>query len=156
MRPYAAWALAGCGSVVLGGSAAAQQPVTLPAVAQPLQMPGTPVGKPLVQPVGTPIPKAAPQAGNPIGSAPNGIPNPLNPLGPPPAGKPIDLSNVVAPYPGMPKPTPSFWEQLEQRWMTLFESDQPAQKPTQWTPGIGRRNRERREKAEQEMMRRRS
>jgi hypothetical protein len=118
-------------------------------------MPGTPVGKPLLQPAGVPLPKAVPQAGAPVGSGPGGIPDPLNPGGPKPPGQPIDLSNVVAPYPGMPKPPPSFWEKLEQRWMALFQSEQPAQKPTQWTPGIGRRNRER-DKARDMMMWRRS
>lgn len=155
MRPFTAWALAGCGGAILAGPVTAQQPVTIPTTPQPFQMPGTPVGKPLLQPVGAQLPRAAAPAGTPVGTGPGGLPDPLNPGGPQPPGQPIDLKNVVAPYPGMPKPPPSFWEKLEQRWMALFVTEQPAQKPTQWTPGIGRRNRER-EKARQEMMRRRS
>jgi hypothetical protein len=155
MRPFAAWALAGCGGVILAGPTPAQQPVTLPTTPQPFQMPGTAVGKPLLQPVGTQLPKAAPPAGTPVGTSPGGIPGALNPGGPQPPGQPIDLKNVIAPYPGMPKPPPSFWEKLEERWMALFQSEQPAQKPTPWTPGIGRRNRDR-EKTRQEMMWRRS
>ena len=87
--------------------------------------------------------------GTPVGTGPGGIPSPLDPRAPAPPGQVIDLKNVVAPYPGMPKPPPSIWEQLEQRWFALFQSDQPAQKPTTWTPGIGRRNRER-DKARQQ------
>ena len=157
MRPFAAWALAGCGGAILAGPAFAQQPpITVPVAPQPFQMPGTPVGKALLHPVGTQFPRAAPPAGTPVGTSPGGVPNPLSPGGPQPPGQPVDLKNVVAPYPGMPKPPPSFWEKLEQRWMALFVTDQPAQRPAQWTPGIGRRNREREKARQEEMMRRRS
>jgi hypothetical protein len=155
MRPFAAWALAGGATTALAGPLAAQQPPQTVAVpASTFQMPGTPVGTPLLQPVGTPIPKAAPAAGTPVGTGPGGIPTPLDPRAPAPPGQVIDLTNVIAPYPGMPKPPPSFWEQLQQRWFALFQSDQPAQKPTQWTPGIGRRNREREKARQQEWWRR--
>ena len=137
MRPLAAWALAGGAAAALAGPLAAQQPDA--------QMPGTPVGTPLVQPVGAKLPQAV----SPVGTGPGGVPSPLDPRAPAPPGQVIDLKNVVAPYPGMPKPPPSIWEQLEQRWFALFQSDQPAQKPTTWTPGIGRRNRER-DKARQQ------
>ncbi len=144
MRPYTAWLLAGCGGAALAGPAAAQQPPqTVNVTATPFQMPGTPVGTPLVQPVGAAIPKAAPSVGSPVGTGPGGIPGALNPGGGAPPGRVIDTSNVVAPYPGMPSPPPSFWDKLQQRWFALLGSNQPAQKPTQWTPGIARRNRER-------------
>src|SRR4051812_16689749 len=114
MRPLAAWALAGCGGAILAGPAAAQQPPTT-------QMPGTPVGTPLVQPVGTQLPRAAPSVGAPVGTGPGGTPSPLDPRAPTPPGQAIDLKNVVGPYPGMPAPPPSFWEKLEQRWFALFQ-----------------------------------
>lgn len=123
------------------------------AVAQ--EMPGTPVGKPLVVPVGNKIPQAVPGVGEKVGSGPGGIPSSIDPLGPKPDGKPIEIKNVVAPYPGMPKPTPNFWEKLEARWYALFQSDRPSAKASTWTPGIGRRNRDRREEKEELAQRRR-
>ncbi len=113
------------------------------------QMPGTPVGRPLVQPVGTRLPQAVPSVGEKVGTGPSGIPSGLDPIGPKPDGKPFEIKNVVAPYPGMPKPPADFWQKLEARWFALFESDRPAVKPTNWTPGLARRNRERKEEKEQ-------
>jgi hypothetical protein len=126
----------------LAGGAAAQAPATT-------SMPGTPVGKPILQPVGTRLPQAVPNAGERVGTGPGGIPNPLDPLGPKPDGTPIKMDNVVAPYPGMAKPEPTFWEKLEKRWFALFQSDRPAVRANTWTPGIGRRNRERKEEREE-------
>ncbi len=131
------------GVAVLGLAAGAQA-----------QMPGTPVGTPLVQPVGSRLPQAVPSVGAKVGTGPGGIPGGLDPLGPKPDGKAIELTNVVAPYPGQPKPTPNFWEKLEARWFALFESDRPAVKPSNWTPGLGRRNRDRKEAREEEARRR--
>ena len=146
MRTHAAWWLVGTGVAAVTVPAAAQTPqVTV--TAQPLQMPGAVVGTPLLQPVGTQLPRAAPQAGTPVGMVPAGTTPGLNPgTNPPqqPPGVPIDLSNVIAPYPGMPNPKPSFWQELEKRWLSLFQSDAPAQRTT-YTPGIARRNQERRE-----------
>ena len=113
------------------------------------QMPGTPVGRPLVQPVGTRLPQAVPSVGEKVGTGPGGFPGPADPLGPKPDGKPIELKNVVAPYPGMPKPEANFWQKLEARWFALFESDRPAVRASTYTPGIGRRNRERKEEKEE-------
>jgi hypothetical protein len=104
-------------------------------------MPGRAVGTPLLMPVG----QSLPTPGQPVGTGPNGIPAALSPFGPSPNGQPFDLKNVIAPYPGMPKPPPSFWDRLEERWMKLFESDKPAVRPTPWVPGISRRDRERKE-----------
>ncbi len=83
--------------------------------------------------------------GSQVGTGPNGIPSALSPFGQTPTGAPFDLKNVIAPYPGMPKPPPSFWDRLEERWMKLFESDTPAVRPIQWVPGIARRNKERKD-----------
>jgi hypothetical protein len=140
MRRFAVWGLVGCG---MAGTAAAQQPLNVQP--NPTAMPGTPVGKPLVQPVGSTLPKAAPAVGAPVGTGPGGLPTTLDPRAPKPVGQQIDLKNVIAPYPGMPKPPPSFWEQITKQWFKLFESDTPAVRPNNWTPGIGRRNRERKE-----------
>jgi hypothetical protein len=144
MRMFAARVLACGGMAAAAGPLAAQQPPQTVSVPPPtFQMPGTPIGTPIVRPVGGEIPKAAPPAGAAVGTGAGGIPNPLDPRSPQPPGQLIDLKNVIAPYPGMPEPEPSFWQKLEQRWFALFQSDQPAQRPTTWTPGIGRRNRER-------------
>ena len=89
-----------------------------------------------------------------MGTGPGGIPSSVDPLGPKPDGKPIEIKNVVAPYPGMPKPESNFWEKVEARWFALFESDRPAVRPSNWTPGLSRRNRERKEEKE-ELARRR-
>jgi hypothetical protein len=124
-------------------SAQAPPPQIPGSVNNPFQMPGTPVGKPIVSPVGSQINKAAQQVGTAVGTGPGGVPAPLDPRAPKPAGQEVDLKNVIAPYPGMPKPEMNFWQKLEDRWFKLFESDQPAVRPPQWTPGIARRNRER-------------
>jgi hypothetical protein len=140
MKRFALGLLAGCG---LTSVAAAQAPPTVNVAPANFSMPGTPVGKPIVNLVGNRLPPAVPAAGARVGNGPGGIPSALNPGGPTPPGQVIDLNNVVAPYPGQPKADPSFWDKLQQRWFSLFKSDQPAQRPPNWTPGIGRRNRER-------------
>ena len=138
-------------------AASAAVPLLAPAQAA---MPGQQVGsssmaKPIVQPVGTRLPAAAPQAGTPITGLATQTPGTVGPgnksMNQQPPGTPLDLKNVVAPYPNMPKES-SFWDKLEQRWFQLFESDAPAVRPN-YTPGIARRNRDRRDKAEE--MRRR-
>ena len=119
----------------------------------PALMPGVTVGTmPAgagVKPVGIPIPKAAPRAGTPV--AGGTLPGTVPPIGPgangqpvPPNGKLIDLSNVVAPYPNMPKEL-TFWEKLEARYFYWLNPPEPVMAPPNWTPGLGRRNRERRE-----------
>lgn len=137
-----------------GTVAGAVATLGLAAGAQAQTMPGTPVGRPLVQPVGSRLPQAVPSVGEKVGTGPGGIPGTLDPLGPKPDGKPIPLDNIVAPYPGMKKPEPTFWEKLEARWFALFQSDRPAVRPSNWTPGLSRRNRERKEAREEEARRR--
>lgn len=127
--------------LVLSAQASAQVAAPLP-----FTMPGKTVSsaKPIVQPVGTKQPAAAPQAGTPI----TGLAT-QQPLGQgaggyeKPQGKEIDMKNVIAPYPGMPVET-TFWQRLEERWFSLFESDMPAVRPN-YTPGIARRNKERKD-----------
>jgi hypothetical protein len=146
MKRFAVGLLAGCG---LSGAAAAQAPQvpqgpqTVNVAPAAFSMPGTPVGKPIVNLVGNRLPAAVPAAGTRVGTGPGGIPSQLNPGGPTPPGQVIDMKNVVAPYPGQPKAAPSFWDKLQERWFSLFKSDQPAQRPPNWTPGLARRNRER-------------
>ncbi len=131
------------------------QDVGFAQVSMPGQTVGTPAASPILKPVGTRLPAAAPQAGTPITGLATQQPGLVGPgapgAGQQPQGTPLDLKNVVAPYPNMPKES-SYWQKLEQRWFALFESDTPAVRPT-YTPGIPRRNRDRREAAEQ--MRRR-
>jgi hypothetical protein len=133
--------LAGVALLVGTGWANAQQN-------QPLGMPGTVVGTSLpaagVSPVGSRLPNAAPVAGSPVGRGPGGIPAQLDPRMPTPPGQPINMQKVVGPYPMMDnKGEPGFWDSLYNRWAMLFVSDEPAKRPTNFTPGISRRNRER-------------
>ena len=149
MRAHVGWWLVGSGVAAITVPVSAQAP-QVNVTPQPFQMPGTAVGTPLLQPVGSQLPRAGTQAGAPVGMVPGGQspglnPSTYQPLRPP--GVPIDLSNVIAPYPGMPEPKPSFWQELERRWLSLFASDAPAQRTT-YTPGIARRNQERREMRE--------
>ena len=138
MRSYTWAVLAGAG---LAGPAAAQIPSTYTVTPPGTAMPGTPVGAAMVAPAGTAIPKAVPAAGARVGTGPTGIPSLLDPRSP--QGQKVDLKNVIAPYPGMPNPAPSFWDQLSARWAALLGPTAPAAQPTNWTPGISRRNRER-------------
>ena len=112
-------------------------------------MPGTPVGTPSVQPIGSRLPS--------VGTQPPRVGQPLQ-SGKLPAspfvgdGWPkVDPNLVVAPYPTPPSTSNSFWDKLYQRWMHIFVDD-TRPNPT-YTPGISRRNRERREKREEEMRR---
>ena len=123
--------------------------------ASPAMMPGLTVGTmPAgsgVVPVGVRIPKAVPQAGTPV--AGGRLPGTIPPIGTGPAGqaqpkgKLIDMSNVIAPYPNMPKEL-TFWEKLEERYFYWLIPPEPVMAPPNWTPGLGRRNRERREARE--------
>lgn len=135
---FAAAVLAGAG---LAASAVAQQPSTYTVAPPGTAMPGTPVGTAMVAPAGTPIPKAVPAVGAKVGTGPTGIPSLLDPRAP--QGQQIDLKNVIAPYPGMPNPAPSFWDKLTDRWAALLGPATPPVQSTNWTPGIARRNRER-------------
>ena len=130
---------------------AASQGVGVAQTSMPGQTVGTPAARPILQPVGTRLPAAAPQAGTPITGLATQQPGVVGPgapgAGQQPQGTPLDLKNVVAPYPNMPKES-TYWQKLEQRWFALFESDMPAVRPS-YTPGIARRNKERREKAEE-------
>ena len=140
------WALA---AVALGQSVGFAQ------ASMPGQTVGTPAARPVLKPVGTRLPAAAPQAGTPITGLATQQPGVVGPgapgAGQQPQGTPLDLKNVVAPYPNMPKES-TYWEKFEQRWFALFQSDAPAVRPN-YTPGIARRNKDRRDKAEE--MRRR-
>jgi len=148
MRRFVVGGLLACG---VAGIASAQTPAPVNVMPTP-GMPGLPVGKAYTAPVGQQIPKAAPAVGSQVGTGATGIPGALDPRSPMPAGQVIDLKNVVAPYPGMPKPAGNFWDRLTDRWFNFLLPDPPpATKPPNWTPGIGRRNRER---AREEMMRR--
>ncbi len=130
--------------------AAAASAATVSTASAQFGTPGQPVStavaRPILQPVGTRLPAAAPQVGTRIEGL--ATPTPVTPgvpgMNPQPQGKPIDLTNVVAPYPGMTKQE-DFFDRLERRWFALFESDMPAERPN-YTPGIYRRNHDRRER----------
>jgi hypothetical protein len=141
---------------LLAGLAGAQvpppaQPGQVLGSPSPFVMPGTPVGRPLVHPVGVPITPAAPAAGQRVGTGPGGIPGALDPRSPMPPGQVIDLKNVIAPYPGQPNPPKSVWDRMVEYWEELLNPPKIMVAPPNWTPGIGRRNRER---AQERMWRR--
>lgn len=111
-------------------------PIAGTAAAQ--QMPGTPVGK--VVPVGFQQPLAATPLPR-VGTSPNGLGGIVGQT------SPVDPKLVVAPYPtGLPGTEPkSFWDRQYDRWLSLFGLNAPAQQPPNWTPGLGRRNKDRRD-----------
>lgn len=140
MNGFTKCVVGGAGALALAGDAAAQQP-SLTTTIPP---------HPLLKPVGTRLPQAVPSAGTPIGMIPGGrMPglNPGNPAAAPnkPPGQVIDMRNVIAPYPGQPEPPPTFWQELERRWFSMFQSDAAPPERMPYTPGIARRNQERRE-----------
>jgi hypothetical protein len=146
---------AAAGAVLAAAAAAAGQgltPVTrtvTPAAttpAGPFAVPGTPVGR-SVQRVGQSFAPAGQPAGTPIGyTGPGGMPVTTAR----PAGRVVDLSNLAAPVtaplpPGrMPAGEKSALERLFDRWAGVIGIDKPKEgQPTNWTPGISRRNRAR-------------
>lgn len=112
------------------------------------QLPGgTPVGRPVFEPVGKQFPKVGeqfPKVGKPAGYyGANGdftVEKPIQP--------PVDLKNVVAPYPGMPGETKDFWDRLYDRSMKAMGINQPKVVEQNFTPGLTRRTRERRDTAQ--------
>jgi hypothetical protein len=107
------------------------------------EMPGTAVGKPSVQPVGSPVGSRLPDVGTrlPPAVGAGGTTSPFGGTWPT-----VDPKQVVAPYPTQPSPASDFWDKLQQRWATMFDPPKPPQ--SNWIPGLSRRARERRERAE--------
>lgn len=110
-------------------------------------MPGQTVGSSYnLNPGGSTIPRAAPQAGTPIG---NPLTRPYDPSRPMDMfkGSGIDPKTVVTPlsaFPGLPTQNPSILDRLNSKLgsvVTYFRPSEPP-RPT-YTPGISRRNRER-------------
>ena len=123
-----------CGLV--GCAASAQAQYVMPG--------GTPVGRAVIEPVGTQQTQVGtqfPKIGKPAGFyGPSGqftTEKPVQPV--------VDLKNVVAPYPGMPGEPKDFWDRLYDRSMKAMGINQPKIVQQNWTPGLARRNRERRE-----------
>ena len=50
-------------------------------------------------------------------------------------------------FPGMPGQAPDVWDRIYDRSMRFLGLDQPKIVQQNWTPGLARRNRERREEA---------
>jgi len=123
-----------CGIVACATSAQAQY--ALPG--------GTPVGRPVITPVGTQQERVGtqfPRVGQPAGyygaDGQFSVERPVQPK--------VDLKNVVAPYPSMPGEEPDFWDRLYNRSMRAMGINQPKIVQQNYTPGLSRRNRERRE-----------
>jgi len=134
-------------------AAAAQGPTQVPATppgvpAAGFEMPGTTVGRPSLQPVGSPVGDRLPSVGSKLPASVGGgaASNPFNGNWPT-----VDPKMVVAPFPQPPSPAADFWDNLQQRWATFFAP--PAPPKSGWIPGLSRRARERRERAEATMER---
>lgn len=127
--------LAGIGAGLTAGAAVGQQ------------MPGQNVGKPLLMPVGTQLPRVGTQLPR-VGSPPPGF-NGLNNSSFPSQTPVVDPSLIVGPVPnsmpGTAGTEPSFFDRLYIRWRELFGLSTPATNQNNWTPGLGRRNRDRRD-----------
>ncbi len=139
------------GVVAAGSTASAQFPGQS---ASPFTGGGIPVGRAMLQPVGQTFAPAAQPVGQPVGRQ-VGI---LGPNGQPvtqqrPEGQMIDLRNLVAPLsaplpPGLENPnSPGLIDQFYERWRSLIGlSRAPVSGPSpNYTPGLSRRNRERRQ-----------
>jgi hypothetical protein len=124
-------------------TAAAQSPLS------PFPGTGVPVGRPVLTSVGTKIPQAGTTAGQPIGLLGlDGKPISMER----PQGQVVDLKNLAAPLsapltPGLADSQPkSVFEQVYQKWREAIGLSKPASlaPPGNYTPGLSRRNRERR------------
>ena len=128
----------GCALVGCAASAQAHSPYTMPN--------GTPVGRQTIGPVGTQQPQVGtqfPKVGQPAGyNGPDGKFTTEKPV-----QQTVDPKVVVAPYPGMPGEAPDFWDRLYDRSMKAMGLNQPTIVQKNWTPGLSRRNRARREDA---------
>ena len=112
---------------------------------------GTPVGRASLQPVGNGFAPAAPSAGTPVSYlGPDG--KPVSTTRPP--GEVISMKNLVAPLStplpaGLDNPQKNLLELIVDRMKTAVGLSRPpsAALQTNYTPGISRRNRERREES---------
>ena len=127
------------GSMTAGGNA------VMPASGNAV-MPGQSVGTGFSLPgVGKQIPKAAPAAGNPIGTA---LTRPYDPARPLDAfkGTGLDPKSIVAPVTSMGSAEPNVLDRLYQKLGSVVGFQKPSDPPRMnYTPGIARRNRERAE-----------
>ena len=126
------------GCALIGCAASAQAQYVMPG--------GTPVGRAAIAPVGTQQPQVGtqfPKVGQPAGfMGTDGkftIEKPMQQV--------VDPKAVVAPYPGMPGEEPDFWDRLYARSLKVMGMNQPVIVQKNYTPGLSRRNRERREAA---------
>ena len=117
-------------------------------VLSPFPGSGVPVGKPVFGTVGQTAPSAAPKAGQSIGYvSPDGKPISMER----PPGQVVDLRNLAAPIsapltPGLAELQPkSVFEKVYDKWRSAIGLDKPSSATnTGFTPGLSRRNRERR------------
>ncbi|MBL8866177.1 MAG: hypothetical protein KF873_12925 [Gemmataceae bacterium] len=117
-------------------------------VLSPFPGSGVPVGRPVFGTVGQTAPPAAPRAGQAIGYVgPDGKPVSMER----PAGQVVDLRNLAAPItaplaPGLTDSQPkSVFEKVYDKWRQAIGLDKQTTPTTNnYTPGLSRRNRERR------------
>ncbi|QEL16068.1 hypothetical protein [Limnoglobus roseus] len=129
------------GVLVTTGFASAQS------VLSPFATTGVPVGKPVFTAVGANQPAVGTKVGQAIGYVgPDG--NPITTQRPP--GQVVDLTNLAAPIsaplaPGLTDNQPkSMFEQIYDKWRAAIGLTKPATVAANYTPGLSRRNRERR------------
>ena len=130
---------------MIAGPAFGQTPPAPP----PGQLPGSTVGSSFTYPISQPVPNAAPGAGMAIGLAPTpgGAGGATSPAAMLPGGS-FDPSAVVGPLPStlLPPAEKTLWQKFVDKYGVDLGLLAEAPPPTGWTPGIGRRNRERRER----------
>lgn len=110
----------------------------------PFPASGVPVGKPLLTSIGQNIPPVATKVGQQIGYL--GLDGkPVSTERPP--GTPIDMRNLAAPLPaplaGDTDPK-SVFDKLYDKWRQAIGLSKPTATANTYTPGLSRRNRERR------------
>jgi hypothetical protein len=110
----------------------------------PFPSSGVPVGKPLLTSPGQNLPSVAPKIGQPIGLL--GLDGkPISTERPP--GTPIDMKNLAAPLPAPltgDASSKSIFEKVYAKWREAIGLSKPTTVAQNYTPGLSRRNRERR------------
>lgn len=116
-------------------------------ILSPFATSGVPVGKPVFTAVGQNAPAVGTKPGQAIGyTGPDG--QPISMQRPP--GQVVDLTNLAAPItgplaPGLSDNQPkSIFQQVYDKWRSAIGLDKPTTLTTNYTPGLSRRNRERR------------
>lgn len=133
--------------LALAGVLGATSLASAQSVLSPFATSGVPVGKPVFTAVGQAAPAVGTKPGQAIGYVgPDGQPISMQK----PPGKVIDLTKLAAPIsaplaPGLTDNQPkSIFQQVYDKWRAAIGLDKPTAVANSYTPGLSRRNRERR------------